>query len=1034
MNLPRTPQRNNRQLAEWLFLFGFLGIVAVVTDVIWVGVPVMTELNRFDPERHVEAGVGRGMFALFAFVAAFGLQFVQKRQRLIERLAAERESEICSAVERLNEAQRIAQIGSWTLDLKAGELVWSDEVFRIFEIDPARFGATYESFIEVVHPEDRVIVDKTYRASLRDRTRYEITHRLLMSDGRIKWVHERCQSEFDGDGRALRSIGTVQDITARRLAEQALAASEERLRSFFDATPDTLLIVDSRGEINQCNRQVHKLLGYRPDELIGRPIELLVPEARRESHRVLRQDFISAPVARRMAEGRVTRARRKDGGEVDVEVSLGRFDTEEGVFVACGLRDIGDRLQEQEQTRQLMAANETILSHVLVGIAYLRQRRIVSCNRRLEEIFGYEPGELVGSSTEVLYDSNETYARIGVDAYQALAEGRHYNGEVMLRRKDGQVFSGILRGRAVDHSRPQDGSIWVYADITERKQAEADLRIAAAAFEAQQPTIITDTARRILRANRAFLDDTGFSADELIGQTPALFASGRHDSEFYRAMWACIHETGKWQGEIWDRRKSGEIYPKWLAISAVRNVEGMVTNYIGTHFDISERKRASEKIHDLAFYDQLTGLPNRTLLLDRLKQMRAANSRNDSLGAVLLIDLDNFKTVNDTLGHDAGDSLLKQVATRLKSCLRAGDTVARLGGDEFVVLLIDLDDGAIEAAANVEAVARKIVSGLSETYSLGGNLVRNSASIGITMFRGRFDTIDDLMKQADLAMYKAKDAGRNTFCFFDPAMELAVKARAALEHDLRLALDQKQFLLHYQPQIDLEGRLTGAEVLVRWRHPVRGMVSPGEFIPLAEETGLIQDLGHWVMKTACERLAAWAFDPEMSHLTLAVNVSVRQFSEPGFVDEVLDVLAVTGANAHRLKLELTESLLASNVQEIIAKMEALKARGVGFSLDDFGTGYSSLSYLKRLPLDQLKIDQSFVRDMLTGPNEAAIAKTVVALAHSLGLGVIAEGVETVEQKEFLAHSGCHAYQGYLFSRPLPVDEFEGYAALQMSAA
>jgi diguanylate cyclase (GGDEF)-like protein/PAS domain S-box-containing protein len=567
----------------------------------------------------------------------------------------------------------------------------------------------------------------------------------------------------------------------------------------------------------------------------------------------------------------------------------------------------------------------------------------------------------------------------------------------------------------------------LHADGIKRKQAEEQLRIAASAFESQEGMMITDANSVILRVNRAFTEITGYTAEEAVGKTPRLLQSGRHNEDFYREMWESVHGTGGWQGEVWDRRKNGEVYPKWLTISAVRDDDGAVTHYIGTHFDITALKKAEEKINELAFFDQLTGLPNRTLLLDRLRQTMAASSRDGSHGALLFIDLDNFKTLNDTLGHDMGDLLLKQVAQRLSTCVREGDTVARLGGDEFVVMLASLSMGETEAAASTEAVADKILAALNQIYQLGSVAYHSTPSIGVTLFKGQRFAIDDLMKQADLAMYRSKAAGRNAIRFFDPAMESAVLERAALEDDLRRAIEANQFLLHYQAQVVGDGRLTGAEVLVRWQHPRRGMVSPVDFIPMAEETGLILPLGHWVLQTACTQLAIWATRPEMAHLTVAVNVSAHQFRQADFVEQVLAVVNTTGVNPQRLKLELTESLLVSNIDDVIEKMFALKAKGVGFSLDDFGTGYSSLSYLKRLPLDQLKIDQSFVRDVLNDPNDAAIAKTIIALAQSLGLGVIAEGVEIAAQRDFLASAGCHAYQGYFFSRPLPLESFEAFA-------
>ena len=432
-------------------------------------------------------------------------------------------------------------------------------------------------------------------------------------------------------------------------------------------------------------------------------------------------------------------------------------------------------------------------------------------------------------------------------------------------------------------------------------------------------------------------------------------------------------------------------------------------------------------------------MPNRRLLVDRLKQALVINARNKRQGALLFIDLDNFKSLNDTQGHDTGDLMLVEAATRLQTCVRQCDTAARVGGDEFVVLLDDLDADETTAAAQTEAVGEKIRSALGQTYTINGHEYHSTASIGATLLRGSVGTADEMLRRADVGLYQAKADGRNTLRFFDPALQALVMARVAMETDLRRAVSfnsvpgQEQFLLHYQPQVDSSGSLNGAEALVRWQHPKRGMVSPVEFIPLAEETGLILPLGHWVLTTACQQLAIWAERPEMVHLTVAVNVSARQFRLPNFVDEVLALVDYFGVKPGNLKLEITESMLLDNVDEMIVKMVALKAKGINFSLDDFGTGYSSLSYLKRLPIYQLKIDQSFVRDILTDPNDAAIAKTIVALSQSMGLAVIAEGVETEGQRDLLALQGCHNYQGYFFSRPLPVEQFDAFASSMHSA-
>jgi len=563
-------------------------------------------------------------------------------------------------------------------------------------------------------------------------------------------------------------------------------------------------------------------------------------------------------------------------------------------------------------------------------------------------------------------------------------------------------------------------------DATQRQltTANADLRIAAIAFESQEGMFITDADNRILRINRAFAEITGYGSEEAVGQTPRLLSSGRHDAAFYEAMYDSLRRTRAWQGEIWNRRKSGEIYPVWLTITAVTTPDGALTHYVATQTDISQRKAAEQEIEYLAFYDPLTRLPNRRLLMERLHQALAASARRNKMGALLFIDLDNFKVLNDTLGHDIGDILLQQVARRLSACVREGDSVARLGGDEFVLMLEDLSHDSNEAATQAERIGEKIITVLNQPYNLNGHTHHNTPSIGITLFFDHHAGVEELMKYADLAMYEAKKAGRNTLRFFDPEMQASISARAILEADFHEGLRSGQFALHYQPQVDDNGRIIGTEALVRWQHPRRGLLAPGQFIALAEETGLILPLGQWVMEAACRQLVAWAGNPATVGLTVAVNVSARQFRQTDFVEQILTTLDRIGADPKMLKLELTESLLLENIEDVVAKMAALQARGIGFALDDFGTGYSSLSYLKRLPLNQLKIDQTFVRDLLTDPNDAAIARTIVALADSLGLAVIAEGVETEAQGQCLASQGCHSYQGYLFGRPMPAAELE----------
>lgn len=812
----------------------------------------------------------------------------------------------------------------------------------------------------------------------------------------------------------------------REAAAHVLRQSERRFSTAFSSCPIAASIATVEdGRFIEANDNYERDFGWPRVDLIGKTsVEVGIwPDS------ATRQQWVNALTR----EGRLvdfeTSWMHKNGQRRNVSISAEITQLDGKACILAYSADITPR----KQVEQALIANRTRLRAVLDGvqngvITITESGVIESLNQSAQQMFGYGADEVEGKNVSMLMPEPYSAAHDGyLESYRrsGIKKIIGRRTEVIARHKDGSTFPIEL---GVTETWLNDARIFIgsISDISFRRKAEAELRIAATAFESREGTIVTDANGVILRVNQAFVDSTGYSAEEVIGQTPKILKSGRHDAAFYAAMWDCIGRTGTWQGEIWDRRKNGEIYLKWLTISAVRGEEGSITHYVSTHHDITERKKAEERIQELAFFDSLTHLPNRTLLMDRLKQAMTVGNRNSSFGAVLFIDLDHFKTLNDTLGHDKGDLLLLQVAQRLSSSVREGDTVARLGGDEFVVVLGNLNKTSQEAASQTEAVGEKILAVLGKLYQLGDIDYRSSASIGATLFRGHETSIDDLLKQADLAMYKSKATGRNALHFFDPAMQTVVIERAALEVGLRRAIEGQQLVLHYQAQVVGDGQVMGAEALVRWQHPERGMISPAEFIPLAEETGLILPLGEWVLDTVCSQLASWAAQTGMAHLTVAVNVSAQQFRDSDFVHKVLAILNKRGANPSRLKLELTESLLVDNVEDIIEKMFALKAKGVGFALDDFGTGYSSLSYLKRLPLDQLKIDQSFVRDILVDPNDAAIARTVVALAQSLGLGVIAEGVETEAQRALLASSGCHVYQGYFFSRPLPLASFEEF--------
>jgi diguanylate cyclase (GGDEF)-like protein/PAS domain S-box-containing protein len=555
-----------------------------------------------------------------------------------------------------------------------------------------------------------------------------------------------------------------------------------------------------------------------------------------------------------------------------------------------------------------------------------------------------------------------------------------------------------------------------------------ELGITASIFNSQEGMLIADANLSIVKVNQSFTEITGYRSDEVLGEKPNILSSGRHDKAFYKHMWQCLNNQGKWEGKIWNRRKNGDVYTQYLSIAVVYDVLGNVANYVATMTDITKGRAAKEKIANLAYYDPLTQLPNRRLFLDRLSQEIESTSRDESRAALLFIDLDRFKNLNDTLGHHLGDLLLEQLATRLVSCVRKKDLVARLGGDEFFILLTNLNGSEIECAARAKAFADKVMASLDTPFLLDEQPYTITASIGLTVLSENLTSIDMVLKQADIAMYQAKANGRNAVCFFEKRMQDDITQYVKLERELITAIELAQFELFYQVQVDDKQKPIGAEALIRWNHPELGLVAPGYFIELAEETGMIVPIGQWVLEAACKQLKAWEAIPQMRGLTLAVNISSKQFHQDDFVSHVKYIVKKQGIHPALLKLELTETAFTNNIESLISSMNALKDVGIQLELDDFGTGYSSLQYLKRLPLEQLKIDQSFVREIEYNENDKQIVRTIISMAHNLQLKVIAEGVETENQKQILLDSGCQRFQGYLFGRPLPVDQFEALIA------
>ncbi|PVZ80391.1 bifunctional diguanylate cyclase/phosphodiesterase [Serratia sp. S1B] len=670
--------------------------------------------------------------------------------------------------------------------------------------------------------------------------------------------------------------------------------------------------------------------------------------------------------------------------------------------------------------------SQILLRNAHDGIHVLdTQGRLIEASESFFRMIGHTPEEVIGQTPcywDACYNTAEiqdlikngihTPEGVRFETFYDNAQGEAYPVEVSLilvHIDDYEVFFCSAR------------------DITERKKAEENQRIASAAFDSQVGMLITDPNLKILRSNRALTEITGYSQQELIGQTPRILQSGTHDKNFYDTMWDHIRNTGSWQGEIWNKRKNGDMYAQYILIASVRDEKGQTTHYVASITDISAYKVSEEKVRRLAFYDSLTKLPNRRLFLEHIEQSIQDAEMKNRLGILLCLDLDNFKALNDTKGHETGDHLLQQVAARLLECVGANHMIARLGGDEFAVLLDQTSASESEAIQHAEMVAKRILQALAQPYFFENSEYRSSASIGISLFGMQaHENVQDPLKRADIAMSEAKNYGRNTYRFFDPLIQSQVQERAEIDAGLRQALEKNQLVLYYQPQVNRGQQVTGVEALLRWQHPTKGIISPIVFIPIAEGNGFIIPLGKWVLETACQQLSAWSKHPRTAKLSIAVNVSASQFARDEFVQDVIEILERTQAPAHLLKLELTESALVMGVEDVIAKMMVLKHYGVMFSLDDFGTGYSSLAYLKRIPIDQLKIDQSFVRDIVVNSNDAEIAKIIIVLTKTFGISVLAEGVETEAQRDILEKYGCYDYQGYLFAKPMPIHELEQY--------
>ncbi|MGB9989268.1 bifunctional diguanylate cyclase/phosphodiesterase [Massilia sp. SM-13] len=800
-------------------------------------------------------------------------------------------------------------------------------------------------------------------------------------------------------------------MAIKRLFED-IGQREERFRTIVTQVPGAVFRYRPDGPIEFVSDAIEEISGYSAKQFMRSTTHswanLITPEDRRMQRRECSaaiREGRAYEIEYRIIDSTGVERWVQENGQPQVDGI--------GPLVDGIITDVSDRKHNEMRIEALLAEQSAILDNVMFGVMFVRHRSIVSVNRRCEELFGYAPGEMTGNSTSIVFPTAFDFEAAGARQYPTLGNGEYFSEERHYRRQDGSLFWCMVSGCAIDQHRPNEGSIWVYADITARKEAEEKLRLSATVLQhIADGVMVVDDRGIIVAVNPAFTQITGYSEEEALGKDRSLTRSGRHDEGFHDALWEQLVTNGYWRGEVWSLRKSGEQYLEWLTMTAVRDQSGMTTHYVGVFSDITKVKESQEKLDHLAHHDPLTALPNRLLFHDRLHHAIQRVTRGNEQLALLFIDLDRFKNVNDTLGHHIGDELLQQVAKALSSKLRDGDTLARLGGDEFIVLLEDVD-----GQYGASQVAEKLVAMFEQPFMVAGHELFVTCSVGVSLFPADASDLNMLIRNADVAMYQAKARGRNGYRFYAPSMTGEGVERLRLETFLRRSIEKEEIFLNYQPQVEIDtGRLIGVEALVRWNHPELGLVPPIRFIPLAEDTGFINQLGKWVLSEACRQMVRWQ-EAGLEVPKMAVNLSAKQFDRGSIVSMVADILRETGLEPHRLQLEVTESVIM-NTGDALAFINDLHAIGVSLAIDDFGTGYSSLAYLKQMPVQTLKIDRSFIKDISTDVNDEAIAIAIIQLGKSMNLSVIAEGVETHDQAAFLLRHGCNQAQGYFYSRPV----------------
>jgi len=965
------------------------------------------------------------VFSLMLGYLAWLLLVLRAHKQLLEARVAERTAEILVTQRKLRATLDAIPDLVWLKDT-AGVYLGCNPMFsRLFGVSEA----------DVVGKTDFDFVDKEQADSFREHDlnamaagKPSINEEWLTfaGDGSRGLFETVKTPMLDSEGRLVGVLGIARDITARVAAERALHESQKRAQQYLNIAGVMLIALDADGRVQLVNRRGCEMLGATEADVLGKDwFDHFLPERLREETRDVFGQMLAdkADLAEYMENAILTQ-----GGEERIVAWHNAILRDEAGKVN-GVLSSGEDVTESRRAEQALRDSRKSLRLLLDSMTEAAygidaDGNCTFVNRAFLKIMGFrDEGEVLGKSIHALihhsHADGSAYPASDCKIHLAYLTNQAINvSDEVFWRKDGVAIPVEYWSSPIVTDGTVVGAISTFIDITGRRHAEAQIGLAAKVFEQSgEGIIITDAGRNIIMVNQAFTAITGYSEAEALGQNPRMLSSGRHDKAFFSGMWEAVATEGRWQGEVWNRRKDGSLYPESLSVIRVLDAKGDVTHYIGIFSDITRHKETQAHIQRLAHFDPLTGLPNRALLGDRIRHELSAAQRNHTQLAILFVDLDHFKNVNDTLGHRVGDELLITVAARLKSAVREVDTVSRQGGDEFILILPDTDaDGAAH-------VAEKLLEAVAQPYQIEGFELSVTLSIGIALYPADGGDFEALSKSADAAMYRAKHDGRNTYRFFTAEMQARSAHNLQMENALRRALERGQLQLHYQPQISLQdGRLIGIEALLRWEHPELGMVAPADFIPIAEESGQILQIGEWALRSAVQQMKVW-MDRGLVPMTMAVNLSAVQFRHPHLPELVARILDEVSLPSQFLELELTESVAMDDAPAAIAVMDNLHQCGIRMSIDDFGTGYSSLSYLKRFKVHRLKIDQSFVRNIGEDPEDQAIVKAIISLAGSLGLLTIAEGVETEGQLAFLREQGCHEVQGYYFSKPLPAEQF-----------